>query len=204
MNVRRWLQHLKKLRHRVRVCYLNALFRAKLCSRRLTVPKAPSQPLPDAGTDLLLSEEGRTFRLLSSDAVAQTPAYQDWIAPLKQLPASATPEEVRSVIMHILHDQSSLEKDEIERVSFSIQDYTQSLPAALRQATEFVQFGQITRQPALNLLSAFLAEEASQPVAAQPAVLLLHGQPLAISQSSCAQVTSTEPRKGSTSKQLQR
>ena len=178
MNVRRWLQHLKNLRHRVRTCYLNALFRAKLNRRRLTVPEPLDQLLPDAGADLLLTDEGRTFRLLCSDAVTLTPAYQDWIAPLMQLPANATPAQVRRALERMHHDQSTKGKDGVERAYFSRQDYTQSLPAALRQATEFVQFGHVTRQPAINLLNALLAQDAIQKTQTAPAVLLIHSQSL--------------------------
>lgn len=176
MNVRRWLQHLKNLRHRVRACYLNALFRAKLCRRRLTVPEAPSQNLTVAGTDLPLTDQGRSLRLICSDAVTLTPAYQDWIAPLMQLPANAAPAEVRSALESLLHDQST---DGVQRVYFSRQDYMRSLPAALNQATEFVQFGFVTQQPAINLLNALLTQDVLQVAAtAAPAVVLIHGQPL--------------------------
>ncbi|MDX2032154.1 MAG: hypothetical protein SF339_15885 [Blastocatellia bacterium] len=175
MTVRRWLQRLQSLRHRVRACYLHLLFRAKLCRRPLTVPTPAAQVLPDAGADLLLSEGDRAFRVLCTEAVATTPAYRDWIAPLAQLSANATPADVREALARMLREQAP---GTDERLLFSIQDYTQSLPPALRQATEFVQFGHATKQPSIDLLNALLKTDAPQTHSEPPAALLIHGQSL--------------------------
>lgn len=187
MKIRRWLQHLKNLHHRVRAFYLNAVFRANLCSRRLTTPTSLAQSdTSEQGADLLLPAEERTLRVCCSEAVTVTPAYQDWIAPLRQLPANATPTEIKSVIAQMLNDHfpdgtEGKAEDGTERVPFPLQDYTHALPAALRQATEFVQFGHVTKQPALNLVNALVTKDAPPPNTESPAIILIHGQSLRVS-----------------------
>jgi hypothetical protein len=174
MKVRRLLQHLDKLRHQARVSFLHAFFQVKLCRRRVTQPLSNILPAHDAGADMLLSEEGRIFRLLCSDTVELTTAYQDWIAPLAQLPAGATPAQIRSILTGLTGAQPT--RDSVGKFRFSWREYKRSIPAALSQAVEFVQFGHAIRQPALNLLSVLDAGESSQKQESSPAVLLIHCQ----------------------------
>lgn len=166
MSARRWLQHLHALSATIRRCFLHALFRNPLNSRRLFVPPAPrpgATPHAPCGIDELTRRDDCAIRLISTPAPHLD---QHLAAPLSQLPQDASSAEIVNVVER-LHALAS-------RGGFPLDDYWRAVRAGLADADEWVHYGIASRPAALDAFLTLPAAPVETPREEVTAIFVIH------------------------------